>query len=236
MPLPRPRLPTLRPHRRRVLQAALTWLEMHSRWSQLRALGQSNLVKASVLMPVLGFLLLFNATVQQYLTIRYDPSWPFNYLPSMWRVWMLYYGSCFLAVGSLVFARWCPAEVKQYPTAFMMADAERHHYTDQHLTHLISNRLSILYAGLSTREDSIFNASTFGFRRLKPDESNLGVGSSPDLQSADQWGLGLIHIWELNDIKHPKTRIVVYLLFGAGLVLVSIPAVVTFLQVTFIWL
>src|SRR5215472_375060 len=30
-----------------------TWLEAHSHWSKLRDLGQSNLVRASVLMPVL---------------------------------------------------------------------------------------------------------------------------------------------------------------------------------------
>src|SRR5262249_16535631 len=180
----------------------------------------------------LGFLLLFNETVQQYLTIRYDPSWPFNYLPSMWRVWMLHYGGCSLAVASLVFAWRCPAEIEQYASPFTMADVERHHYTAHQATGFISSRLSILYVGLSAWEESVRKASNFASRRLRPDQPNLGVGSSPDLQSSDQWGLGLIHIWELNDIKHPKTRIAVYLLFRAGLVLVSIPAIVTFLQVT----
>jgi hypothetical protein len=232
MPLTRPRLPTLPPRRMGAVEPALTWLETHSRWSQLRALGQSNLVRASVLMPVLGILLLFNETVQQYLTIRYDPSWPFNYLPSMWRIWMLYYGGCVLAVASLVFSWRCPAEIKQYASSFMMADAERHHYTSHRLTDIISKRLNDLYSGLSTREESI--TKTFASPRLKPDQPNLGVGSSPDLQSGDQWGLGLIRIWELNDIKRPKTRIAVYLLFRAGLVLVSIPAIVTFVQVTLI--
>jgi hypothetical protein len=53
-------------------------LEARSRWSELRDLGQSNLVKASVLMPVFGYLLLLNEHVHQYLTILYDADWPFN--------------------------------------------------------------------------------------------------------------------------------------------------------------
>ena len=48
------------------------WLESRSRWSKLRDLGQSNLVRASVLMPVFGYLLLLNEHVHAYLTIQYD--------------------------------------------------------------------------------------------------------------------------------------------------------------------
>lgn len=78
-----------------------TWLETRSRWSKLRELGQSNLVRASVLMPVFGYLLIFNEHVHEYLTIRYDAGWPFNYLPPMWRIWTLYFGSVSLAIGAM---------------------------------------------------------------------------------------------------------------------------------------
>lgn len=48
------------------------WLELHSRWSVLRTLGGSNLVKASILMPAFGYILLLNENFHQYLTIKYD--------------------------------------------------------------------------------------------------------------------------------------------------------------------
>jgi hypothetical protein len=211
----------------RPYHAVLTWLEIHSRWSKLRELGQSGLVRASVLMPVFGYLLLLNDTVQQYLTIRYDPAWPFNYLPSLWRVWMFYYGSCFLAVGSMIFASRCPAEIKQYASAFSMADAQRPHYTAHQRTKEIADTLSKLYARMSKWEHSIFE-----WPRLRPELPNLGAGTSPELQTSDQWGLGLIHIWTLNDIRRPKSRIAAYLFLWAGLVLLSIPALATFVQVT----
>jgi hypothetical protein len=136
---------------------------------------------------------------------------------------MLFYGSFFLAMGSILFALLCPAVVKEYASAFRMVDAERNHRTGQGLTEQIAEEVKTLYAGMSKREDSIFD-----LKRLDPDKPNLGAGAT----TGDQWGLGLIHIWTVSNIKRPKWRITVLLLFGAGLTLLAIPAAFTFLEVT----
>jgi hypothetical protein len=204
-----------------------TWLETRARWSKLRELGQSNLVRASVLMPVFGYLLLLNERVHDYLIIQDDGNWPFNLLPSMWRVWMLFYGSFILAMGSILFAWCCPVEIKRYVSAFSLADTERPHLTAHNQTQQIADKLRTLYGSMSEWESSIFLRP-----RLKPDEPNLGAGTSPDLATGDQWGLGLIHIWEVNDIKCPTLRIFILFLFRAGILLLAVPAGFTFLQVT----
>jgi hypothetical protein len=205
----------------------LTWLELRSRWSRLRELGQSSLVRASVLMPAFGYILLLNENARLYFTIQYDAGWPFNYLPSMWRVWLLFYGTFLLAAGSLLFSLFCPTEIKRYGSAFQMVDAERAHRTAQNQTEQLSQELMTLYVGMSAWEKSIFTMP-----RLRPDQPNVGVGASPDLISSDQWGLALIHIWTVNNNRLPKLRITVLLLFGAGLALLTVPAVATFVQVT----
>jgi hypothetical protein len=62
----------------------LAWLETGSRWSKLRELGQSNLVRSSVLMPVVGYLLLLNEHVHAFLVLhQFDVVWPFDRLPSL---------------------------------------------------------------------------------------------------------------------------------------------------------
>jgi hypothetical protein len=104
------------------LKAALRWLELQSRWHQLRVLGESNYVKASVLMPAFGYLLIISEKVQQYLTVKHD--WWLSSFP-LWRVWMLFYGSFFLAAGSILFSLFCKPEIKYYGSAFEMATAER---------------------------------------------------------------------------------------------------------------
>lgn len=203
------------------------WFEARSRWSKLRNLGQSSLVRASVLMPVLGHLLLLNEHVHQFLTIQHDADWPFNSLHPMWRVWMLYYGSAILAAGSMLFAWQCPAVIKDYASDYKMVEAERDHLVAHNLTGQIAKDLQTLYQGMSAWENALFTLP-----RLKPDQPNLGAGTAPELTTSDQWGLGLIHIWTANDIKHPQLRIVSFFLFGTGLVLLAIPAIFTFLQVT----
>jgi hypothetical protein len=52
----------MKPNARRLSK----WLEPRSRWSQLRNLGESGLVRASVLMPAFGYILLLNDNVHQY--------------------------------------------------------------------------------------------------------------------------------------------------------------------------
>jgi hypothetical protein len=70
-----------------------------------------------------------------------------------------------------------------------MVDTERPHLTAQNLTHQIADKLATLYDSMSVSENSIFKMP-----RLKPKHVNLGAGTSQELQTGDQWGLGIIHI------------------------------------------
>jgi hypothetical protein len=69
---------------------------------------------------------------------------------------MLYYGTLFLAMGSMLFAWWCPVEVKQYASAINLADAERHHRTAHNQTNNIARELESLYEGMSKWETRFF--------------------------------------------------------------------------------
>jgi hypothetical protein len=210
------------------MDKALAWLEIRSRWSKLRELGQSNFVRASVLMPVFGYLLLLNDEVHRFLTNHFDASWPFDQLPALWRVWLLFYGTFLLAMGSILFAWLCPVEIKRYLSPFSLVDAERPHLTAHNQTQQIADKVDALYNSMSKWE-----ASLFELPRLRPDLPNLGAGQH--VQTGDQWGLGLIHIWTVRDLKRPIWRILILMLFSAGLILLAIPAAFTFLQVTLLF-
>lgn len=202
------------------------WFEAQSRWSKLRGLGQSYLVRASILIPAFGYILLLNENLQDLLTkIKFD-DWLLHHLPPTWRIWLLFFGTSSLATASLLFSAFCPVEIKRYWSAFQMADLERHHRTAQHQTEQIAKDVKSLYANFSDWEDR-----SFKLPRLKPDQPNLGAGTSPELQTSDQWSLGLIHIWTGKDLKHPRFRIIVFVLLWFGLILIAIPAVITFISV-----
>ena len=58
------------------LLRAVHWLEARSRWSQLKSLGGSSIVRASVFMPAFGYILLLNENVHHFLTVKYDGQPP----------------------------------------------------------------------------------------------------------------------------------------------------------------
>jgi hypothetical protein len=97
----------------------LSWLESRSRWSKLRQLSQSNLVRSSVLMPAFGYMLLLNEQVHSFLAIKYDAGWLLRCLLGLWRLWLLFYGSFFLAIASILFSLRCPSEIKR---SFVLID------------------------------------------------------------------------------------------------------------------
>jgi hypothetical protein len=56
-----------------------------SRWDSLRKLGSSPMVRSSLAFAAAGYLLLWNAKFQDFLTIKFDaPHF------SLWRIWMIY--------------------------------------------------------------------------------------------------------------------------------------------------
>lgn len=135
---------------------ARDWLERHSRWNQLKALGSSNLVRASVLMPAFGYMLLLNQQAHQYLTIKYD-GWLLNYLPNVWRIWLLFYGSFFLAAATILYSAFCPQEVKRYMSAFEMADAEAKHQYNLSQSSLVQHEVRKIYLEMAPWMVSYFD-------------------------------------------------------------------------------
>jgi hypothetical protein len=112
----------------------------------------------------------------------------------------------------------------------MLVDSERPHLVAHGQTQeIIPRKLAGLYDSMSKWEQTLFTLP-----RLRPDLPSLGAGTSDELGTSDHWGLRLIHIWTISDLKTPTLRILVLVLFRIGLMLVAIPAGVTFLQVTFL--
>lgn len=89
-------------------------------WDSIRALGSNRLVQLTVVLPVIGYLILFSSSLRQYFVLFVDPGTE----PVFWRLYLLYFGFCFLAVGSLIFAWRCPSEVKTHGAGFAYLERE----------------------------------------------------------------------------------------------------------------
>jgi len=173
-------------------------------------------------MPAFGYMLLLNENVHQYLTIKYD-GWLLRYLPSVWRIWLLFYGSFFLAAGSILFSFYCPRELKRYASAFEMADGETEH---QYKLGQVNMEKDLVRALLSKRSKWEKEISGLSEQELERSQSGYGADPKSDLSKL------FMHHWHLSNIQRPTLRIPIFLLFATGLSLLVIPAAVTFIQVT----
>jgi hypothetical protein len=199
------------------------WIESRSRWTQLKALGSSSLVRTSVLMPAFGYILLLNENVHQFLTVKYDGVL-LHYIPQLWRIWLLFYGSFALAAGSILYSAFCPDEIKRYQSSFEFSDAETKHQVNLGQFQAVERSLATAYSCLPNRL-----AKRIRFTKLDPtDRHQFGTDIRTQISNM------LVHEYQAYNLSKPTLRSVLLLLFYAGFVFLAVPAALTFIQVTFL--
>jgi hypothetical protein len=100
------------------------------KWSTLRVIGNSMLVRATVVVPFIGYLILFNSHVVEALRPAVelfpncaDGSCAQSFIWS--RLFFLYFGLMFLGVGAFIYQLRCDPNIKRFETseAFTMSVA-----------------------------------------------------------------------------------------------------------------
>jgi hypothetical protein len=110
---------------RQLLKLKLEELRRIPYWTMLRATGNSPPVKLTILIPVIGYAIIFNEKIIQYLQISENILNVQNILrepdilhsPVSWRLLCLYFGLCLVAFASIIYAVWCPTLIKKYASA-----------------------------------------------------------------------------------------------------------------------
>jgi hypothetical protein len=87
-------------------------------WADLRGIGNSSAVRASIIVPVIGYLIILNSTFADYLNLH-GIEWvhqPTNVWDRLWslKLYLVYFGLMFLGVGAAIYQWKCPAFVKKY--------------------------------------------------------------------------------------------------------------------------
>jgi hypothetical protein len=184
------------------------WVDV-PRWHHLRAFGNSPVVRATILVPVLGYWILFSEYIYNLIKLR-EP------LTTLWKVYTLYYGLSVLGLGSIIYQLTCPEKVKRYATAVDFALAEREFY-ERHFEHsgrLIRNARS----ALSPRDwDRWELKGIYDF-----------TGDNPELDRIKQ----LTYLWHAQDLQHLNSRLLTGFFFLVGAGLISVPAIWTFYEIS----
>src|SRR5262245_56560908 len=90
------------------------------RWDRLRGLSNSGPVKLTPLIPIVGYLILFNTSLEQHLELVFDRG----AISGTWRLYAMYFGLTAIGLGSALYQIRCPAEIKQHGAAWEFVNRE----------------------------------------------------------------------------------------------------------------
>src|SRR5260370_41575924 len=92
------------------------WLDGASKWDLLAKIGNSKVVGYVSLIPLIGYMILFNERITSYLEIA--PSFEKPIIPYVsnltFRLYCMYFGLCAVAVSSIIYKKRCAKIVKEY--------------------------------------------------------------------------------------------------------------------------
>jgi hypothetical protein len=99
------------------------WWQMH--WTALRPIGNSSIVKLTILVPAIGYLIIFNDKLVGYVDLIREISGlnDGSGLSVPPRLFQIYFGLCFVAVASAIYSLACPSIIKRYPSAIDLGAA-----------------------------------------------------------------------------------------------------------------
>jgi hypothetical protein len=99
-------------------------------WSTLREIGNSSLVKMTILIPLAGYLIIFNQRVVELLTLSGELAGLRTPQELPTRLLLMYFGLCLVAIGSAIYNWRCPSIVKRYSSAAEYVNNELDHTPD----------------------------------------------------------------------------------------------------------
>lgn len=199
----------------------MKWITERLEWSALRTFGNSALVKASIAVPVVGYLILLSAQVTSLLQMDSRLQVFRGGFP--WRLSLTYYGLVLLAAGSILYGLRCPALIKRYAVPL--------DYVDREKDYLFSRSMfKRKYADIERLLQDWGEGPIPGTHHTLKSVSSL---RTEDEHSAkDSLNVSLTVEWHLANCSRPRTMLCTAGLFGAGSVLLAGTSAVTFLEVT----
>jgi hypothetical protein len=196
--------------------------EFPPRWSVLRPYGNSAAVRLSVLVPVIGYLLILNTYVVDYIS-KLDPRFSMISEDYPYRLLVFYIATIFLATASLLYSRFCPALVRKYPSPveFINSDIEFFWATG----HYDFTEAQVRSEYVSLADDD----------RARNEFGRIDALLQPTGGDTEERRGRLIELltikYHVRDIQKPILRGVCFALYIIGFILLAIPTLWTFLEV-----
>jgi hypothetical protein len=196
-------------------------------WTTLRTIGNSWAVKATVLIPLIGYFIIFNENIIRYLNLATEfTAGKQTSLTVQPRLLQVYFALCIISVASVVYTLVCPVIIKRYDSSATYVREEAEHLGD------------IVIADIEERlRTSPHSTKQYKIIRDRYDGPGIDRGESKEqaearLNSAKNFNLAVLHTYyDLLNQSHPLARLLTLSCYVVGFFLLAIPSVQVFLRV-----
>jgi hypothetical protein len=190
-------------------------------WVRLRFVSNSTAAKSTILVPLIGYLIIFNANVVTYLNLVRElgmqPSVGISH-----RLILIYLGLCAISVGVLLYGWFCPNEVKHYGSAaaFVQGDGPS-------LRGFVMSDIQLLVAKIEPYKTKLEEIST----EMHHKKHSEGLDSN----DRERYRIENLHLYfDFLNLSHPMVRSAVLWAYIVGFGLLAIPSLEVFGKV--VWL
>lgn len=186
-------------------------------WVKLRFIGNSRLAQLSIGVPVLGYFILFNSAIVEYLKLHSDFC-KGTACGVSWRLYFFYFGGCFFALGAGIYGLCCPSVIKVHKSGSDYFESEKTYFSSPgNLKYLFSQ----IEATKKAPAEDRFQLKTHIV------EKYAALNSAHIHALADV----MAEYYVLQNNRFSKLRVLCLLAYYAGGFLLLIPTAVTFIQV-----
>lgn len=205
-------------------------------WSRLRGIGNSAAAKATILIPLVGYLFLFNDHFIGWLQLHdaVAPSIPTDSdgTELSWRLLFLYYGLTFVAMATIVYALSCPHICKRYADSVEFSRHVQEVHASQAAFAGLVNELQHKVNMANRVPNNILNAAEDELKLLR---DTAAAEAWESLQASERPSVLLrllVAKYNLMDFERRVFRGATAALYVVGLAMLAIPAAQLFYRVT----
>jgi hypothetical protein len=191
-------------------------------WSNLRSIGNSYSVRLTVLIPLVGYLIIFNADLVRYLHLAKDfvgleTQSETSVSP---RLLLIYFGLTLIALGSAIYSVACPWQVKNYGTSAAYVGGERPNLGD---------------FAMEVIENTLRNSQYQQRYRYIRDRYEHVPGPPITPEEKTEIDKAVLHLYfEYLNLSYPPPRWLAFVAFVIGFICLLIPSIKVFFTVCLI--
>jgi hypothetical protein len=208
------------------------------RWDSLRRLNESRVVKLTILVPVIGYLILFNSHLIEYFKLVIDMNLNCcQETGSIWertrslRIYYLYFGLTCVGFASIIFQARCPALIKAHPSSLQFIEREINLVTARKIYEFSEEVQRLANTPLRRGERELFERGNDRMREVVLDPRAAFASISLDVLRIAAFP-DLMHLlYRLTRLSRPVSRLGATALYGAGFAILAVPTIETFIVV-----